>query len=246
MQEPREIVEALEKHAQVPEGNDERFSGYGVMGLPFASGHILCMRRFPVSSLGRGYTSVWHRNPDRGWTFIQDRPPEQSCPRYFGSGIAQTLTDEIRITWTGPRDFWITIEGAYNLDWRVSLEQTLTTQLANAAGRLLPDALWRNPSLLKMIGKAGSLCLGAGRINLTGKVPNGQRFLANPKRMWKISSSTATVQREDLGEIGPHPIQENLADIWIPQSGRFFVGDVYLESFDPERHLSILSTSGKP
>jgi len=54
---------------------------------------------------------------------------------------------------------------------------------------------------------------------------------------------TATVLGKDLGEIGPLSAQENLADIWIPQSGRFFVGDVYLEAFEPERHLSIFSAS---
>jgi hypothetical protein len=36
-----------------------------LMGLPLASGHILAMRRFPASSVGPGYTSVWHRGPER-------------------------------------------------------------------------------------------------------------------------------------------------------------------------------------
>ena len=44
----------------LPSGGEERFAGYGVMGLPFASGHVLAMRRFPASSIGPGYSSVWH------------------------------------------------------------------------------------------------------------------------------------------------------------------------------------------
>lgn len=44
---------------QLPPGDEERFAGYGVMGLPFASGHVLAMRRFPSSSIGPAYTSVW-------------------------------------------------------------------------------------------------------------------------------------------------------------------------------------------
>ena len=55
MAEPRELVERLERGVELPAGNDERFLGYGVMGLPFVSGHILCMRRFPNSSIGPGY-----------------------------------------------------------------------------------------------------------------------------------------------------------------------------------------------
>ncbi len=72
MSSPKSLVESIEFGPELPPGNEERFSGYGVMGLPFASGHILFLRRFPASSLGEGYTSVWHRNPEEHWTFIQD------------------------------------------------------------------------------------------------------------------------------------------------------------------------------
>ena len=37
--------------------------GYGLKGLPFASGHVLAMRRFPTSSIDPACTSVWHRDP---------------------------------------------------------------------------------------------------------------------------------------------------------------------------------------
>ncbi len=71
MAEPKELVEKLEQGAQLPSGNQERFAGYGVMGVPFTSGHLLAMRRFPASSLGEGYTSVWHHDPQRRrWTFV--------------------------------------------------------------------------------------------------------------------------------------------------------------------------------
>jgi hypothetical protein len=42
----------------------ERFAGYGVMGLPFRSGHYLALRHFPASSIGPGFRAVWHR---AGW-----------------------------------------------------------------------------------------------------------------------------------------------------------------------------------
>jgi hypothetical protein len=63
--EPRDLVDRLEASPQLPAGSEERFNGYGLMGLPLASGHILAMRRFPASSVGPGYTSVWHRGPER-------------------------------------------------------------------------------------------------------------------------------------------------------------------------------------
>ncbi len=58
MAEPMELVERLGQYGDLPSGNAERFAGYGVMGIPFASGHVLAMRRFVASSLGEAYTSV--------------------------------------------------------------------------------------------------------------------------------------------------------------------------------------------
>jgi len=43
--EPRELAEQAEGSAAPPPGEGERFAGYGVMGLPFASGHVLDPQR---------------------------------------------------------------------------------------------------------------------------------------------------------------------------------------------------------
>jgi hypothetical protein len=40
MQEPGKVAEIIEKSGKLPEGDDERFTGYGVMGVPFRSGHV--------------------------------------------------------------------------------------------------------------------------------------------------------------------------------------------------------------
>src|SRR5947209_1004370 len=84
MNDPRDLVAEIEACPRMPNGSEERFAGYGVMGLPFGSGHILALRRFPASSIGPGYRSVWHRDPDARWTFFQDVAPNQGCSRYFG------------------------------------------------------------------------------------------------------------------------------------------------------------------
>ena len=88
--QPARIVEDLERDAELPRGSEERFFGYGVMGLPFRSGHVLGLWRFPASSIGPGYGSVWHRDPAGRWTFYQDQPAELACTRYFGG---QPLVD---------------------------------------------------------------------------------------------------------------------------------------------------------
>jgi hypothetical protein len=243
MAEPKELVDSLEQGAQLPSGNEERFAGYGVMGVPFSSGDILAMRRFPASSLGQGYTSVWHRDSQGRWTFYSDVPPQLACPRYFGSAIGEAVVREIGITWTSPRDVTIAIEEDPGLDWHLSLAETPATRLLNAVGGVLPDALWRKEAVLKPMGKAASLMLRAGRLGLTGQVPNHQRFIANPMLIWAIQSSTARMGDQDLGSVGSLPLQTRLGDFWIPQRGIFAIGRAFFEPLDPARHTLITATS---
>jgi hypothetical protein len=241
MPEPGTMVAAVERGKELPRGTAERFSGYGVVGLPFKSGHILCLRRWPVSSLGQPYTSLWHRNPEGRWTFIQDAPPQLACTRYFGSAVNQYLNHPITIKWIGPRDFTVDVAGDYEVRWQVSLRESSAAQVLNALGGLIPDYLWQRQSFLKLLESLGSLLMGSGRLSLTGRLPNGQRFISHPRYMWEISASRAIVCGQDLGEMGPLLEQAHLGDFWVPQQGRFFIGQAFLESYDPARHLAIFS-----
>ena len=133
-----------EAHPGVPQ-SEERFAGYGVMGLPFSSGHILAMRRFPASSVGPGHRSVWHRDPCGRWTWFQDVPSAQECSRYFGAAFAEILTATIDVDWVGPRQFSVTVtDGGRRLDWSVTLTSAAITRAMNAVGSLLPETLWRH------------------------------------------------------------------------------------------------------
>lgn len=95
MKSIRAQVLAAEQSATLGPGTDERFSGYGVMGLSFSSGHVLAMRRFPVTSVGPGYTSVWLRRPTGSWTIYADAPPAVSCARYFGAALKAAVQSSI-------------------------------------------------------------------------------------------------------------------------------------------------------
>jgi hypothetical protein len=237
--EPREIAERLEQRAALPAGEEERFTGYAVMGVPFASGHVLALRHFPASSLGPGYTSVWQRDPEGRWVFCQDVPPEQGCSRYFGSALDGSLVGQIRIVWSGPREFTVSVEGGLHLNWQISLTQSPGARLLNAVSQALPGSIWQSPAALRLMGKAAGALLGAGRISLVGQVPNGQRFIANPRHIWTIASSPATLNGQDLGPVRPLPDQESLGDFWIPQRGIFAAANAFLETFDPARHAAV-------
>jgi hypothetical protein len=231
---PREIVDQIEDSPALPAGNADRFAGYAVIGVPFRSGHILAMRRFPASSVGPGYTSVWHRDPRGVWTFYSTIDPDLGCSRYFGREIMHNVVAPIGIEWTGPEQFTVNVGSA--LQWEVRLAESFPTRLMNATASLMPDAWWQKDSILKAMGVAARFGLGAGKMNLAGKTPNGHAFIANPQRVWLIDSSRAVLNGLDLGPLGALDRQAHLNDLFIPQRGLFAVARAYLRT--PRRSSS--------
>jgi hypothetical protein len=236
MLQPRRLAERTEASPNVPKGTEERFSGYGVMGLPFRSGHVLGLRRFAASSIGRGYTSVWHRAPSGEWTFYQDVPAEQACARYFGPQLRRSLERPIEVRWTGANAFSVEVDGGRAVQWDVRLAAPPAIRAMNAMASIMPNALWHNDLTLRAMGAMARRLLGTGRMALTGRAPSGQHFVANPLVAWSIPSSHARVEGVDVGEPGPLPEQERLGDFWIPQRGLFVIGRAFFEPFDPARH----------
>lgn len=231
---PQAAAEHVEHNAVLPHRPGEHFAGYGVMGLPFASGHYLALRRFPANTIGGPYHSVWHRDPRGDWVFYDDTPAMNSCPRYFDAALAHSEMARIRLDWTAPDQLHITVEGV--LDWTVRLDRTPATTTLSAIGQLLPERLWRSPAALTILGHLVRPLLRAGRMGLAGRLPDGQAFIANPRQLWVVSQSTAVLRKVDLGAPAPLPAQVRLGDFWLPQRGVFAVGRVWTESFDPLRH----------
>ncbi len=153
MTEPRAWAERIERHPMLPDANAKRFAGYGVMGLPFASGHILALRRFPSSSVGPGFTTIWHRSPEGIWAFYSDVPPSRSCPRYFSGGTARTVLTPIHLTWLGDRVLTVQIADNPSLDWQITLDSTPTTRLLNAMGGFIPESVWLRRRFFALMGR---------------------------------------------------------------------------------------------
>lgn len=211
----------MEVAADLPAGGDERVVGYGVIGLPFASGHYLALRDFVASSFGPAYRSVWHRDPAGDWTMYSTTQPELSCPRYLGSALTHPpVTADIDVTWLDDRRVRVTIDDT--LDWTMRLASTPATRLMSAMGQRMPDWAWTNRVVVAAMGRVAGPLLSAGRMRLTGTMPNGQEFFAAPRRIWTIENSSASVHGEDLGPLGPLAEQGRLGDFWLPQRGIFF------------------------
>ncbi|MEV0032493.1 hypothetical protein [Nocardia sp. NPDC050793] len=231
---PRSIAEI---GTTLPRGQgQEGFSGYGVMGMPFTSGHYLALRHFPASSIGEGYDAVWHRNPAGEWVIYSSVSPEASCARYFGSALEDVRVERISVIWTGPSAF--TVEVRDKLVWDVELGRSAATTAMTGLGRMLPVALWRHRAVLALMSRVAGPALGVGRVRLSGTSPNGQWFRANPRMLWPVDNSAARIDGIDIGPPGPLAEQTKLGDFWLPQRGMFAIGETYFEPFDAARHHS--------
>lgn len=228
MRAPAQHIAGLERRAEIPPGAGDRFRGYGVMGLPFRSGHVLALRRFPASSLGPGYQSVWHCDPAGRWTFFQDQPAGLACSRFFGPAVDAVFERDIAIAWTGPHGFEVRVGGG-ELEWAVQLASTPATRLFSWAGAVLPGWAWHSPRVLGAMSAMAGPALRAGRVRLAGTAPNGQRFAAQPRTIWVASASRAVLRGADLGPMGPAPRQARLGEFLIPQRGLVVAGRATFE-----------------
>jgi hypothetical protein len=230
-----EAAATASRNLPLPDGDEERVVGFGVMGLPFASGHYLAFRDFPATSFSPAYLSVWHRTPDGVWTFYATTPGSQSCSRYFSSATpVDPVVCDIKSRWVTPWCLAISIDSV--LDWRVDITATPATRLMSVIGSRMPAAMSRSSRVLAAMSPVVGPLLGIGRIKLTGNLPNGQEFRIAPRRAWAVADSSAVVRGEDLGPVGPHPVQRNLADFQLPQRGICVVAQGRFEAFDVARH----------
>lgn len=232
---PRDVAEAAEHDAHLPAGQREQFRGYGVMGLPFASGHVLGLRRFPLSSVGPGYTSVWHRTPEGDWEFWSTAAPELSCARYAGAVSRESRRSGLRIDWPQPGRLLVTSRDP-DLRWEVVLDATRVSDLLGAVARRLPRRFLERDLVLSLVGPAAGALLRTGPLALTGRMPNGQTFRLVPDHVWPVTDSRARLRGVDLGPPRPLPRQVALGGFRIPQRGLLAVGDVSFDALDPLRH----------
>jgi hypothetical protein len=238
----KDAVLAAEKRAQLLPGMTERFSGWGVMGLPFRSGDILATRRFPASSIGPGYTSVWYRSPEGAWTFYADVPPEMACTRFFGSAVARAVVSPITLEWTAPDSLHIEVpEGELSCD--IVVAPTVASRTMNIVAASFPEWAWRNRRVLGLTARMAGPILGAGRLSMAGIAPNRQSFIANPRKVWVVKSARLRVGGRETDQPGPVTPQAQLGGFLIPQRGLLAIGNAAFDPLDPLRHSTSVSTS---
>lgn len=220
---PRAAVKAATDDPRLVDGPDERFTGYGVMGVPLAGGHYLVLRDMLASSVGPAYRAVWHRDPGGRWTIRTTTEADLSCPRYFGAAASRCeQVGQIDVDWPDAWTCHVRMDG--QLSWRLELAATAATRMMSAMGGAMPLAAWDSDAVLDGMGPMATGFLRTGRVRLRGSTPNGPWFRAAPLQVWRVVGGHAVLDGEDLGPLGPLPGQVRLGDFWLPQRGLFFAG----------------------
>jgi len=234
---PESAATAATTHPLLPDGDDERFTGFGVLGLAFRGGDYLALRVMTETSIGPAYRAVWHRTPAGAWHMFTTTDPAHSCPRYFSAAATFEQAPAIDLLWQDGARLQVRIPG--RLDWTIGLRATPATQAMSALGGSLPAAARRSDPLLAAMGPMSRPMLRTGRMRMIGAAPNGQHFQVVPTQVWRVQDSTAVVGGADLGPIGALGRQSRLGDFWMPQRGLFYVGDARFSAFDPTRHAAV-------
>jgi hypothetical protein len=237
MKSAAQFAQAAEDRPKLPPGDYDRVSGYAVMGLPFASGHVLGLRRWTASPEGDKFTSIWHRDPTGRWTFYESVACRVACSRYFGANVERVREGPIELEWEASNRLRVrTADGA--VDWEIATGASVATRTMSIVGSMMPMALWRSGRVLSAMGAVAGRVLNVGKVQLTGTTPNGQHFDANPLRIWDVTASHAVVEGEDLGPVGPLAEQAHMADFYVPQRGMFAIGRTFISPLKPARSVT--------
>lgn len=234
---PAAMADRISKIKLTPRAGRDDVGGYAIVGQPFESGDILCLRRFPVSTFGPGYASVWHRSPEGSWTVYTTIAPELSCPRFIGAAVSRVVQTEIFVEWTGPSSLTVDVPKA-ELCWDMRTASTPITTMMNAMMGVMPSALFRSNPVLSAMSLMSSAMLGAGDLRLRGHMPNRQWFQAGPRRVWVVTDASATIVGRDVGGPAPLETQARMGDVPMPQRGLLMMGAFSFEAYAPGRHLA--------
>ncbi|MGE0363660.1 MAG: hypothetical protein AB7H93_12740 [Vicinamibacterales bacterium] len=226
---PAAVIAAVERGGPVPPGPGDRYLGYGVLGVAFASGDLLALRRFPVASSGCGYTAVWHRRPDGAWTFYTDATCDQGCTSHFAPALERVAVVPIRLEWDGPWTLTVAVDGGRAVAWRMSLAAAWRTRLLSAVAAVVPEWLWRDRRGLSVIAATARAVLGTGPLRLSGRLPSGAGFLSNPRRLWAIAASRAAINGVDLGAMATTPPRLALGEFRIPRVPLLASGPLFID-----------------
>ena len=119
-----------------------------------------------------------------------------SCARYTGEISDDTRQAAIRLAWPEPYRLTIAADNP-SFSWEVTFAATPASRVLSALAQRLPGQFLANESVLRVLGPVAGILLGAGRLALTGKMPNRQTFHLVPSHVWMVTASRAQLGATD-------------------------------------------------
>jgi hypothetical protein len=226
---PAGMAAVFERGVPLPAGPGDRYAGYAVLDLRFSSGDVLALRRFPTTSVGIGFTSVWHRGPDGVWTLYADVPSGQGCGRHFGALASHAVVAPMRIHWSDARALSIEVDSGQRLKWKVELASSAVTTAFNVAATVLPPSWWTNRRALKITQPLVDLGLWVGRLRLFDRLPDGVCVRVLPQALWAVDASRAVLAGRDFGPLKTYPGNRPV-NLWPQRRSLFAAGAMIVRS----------------
>jgi hypothetical protein len=141
----------------------------------------------------------------------------------------------IRLAWPEPYRLTIAADNP-SFSWEVTFAATPASRVLSALAQRLSGQFLANESVLRVLGPVAGTLLGAGRLALTGTMPNRQTFHLVPSHVWMVTASRAQLGATDFGRPAPLPRQATIGDFRIPQKGLLAVGALDVDLINLGRH----------
>lgn len=233
MRSPATLTTAIEPGmGEAPWPGHEYVRGWGVFGLPFASGHVLALRVFPQGSFGP-YRTVWHRDAEARWSIYADAERvELACPRYYGPACEYVGAARIDLEWTGPRTLHVAMDEPA-LDWTLTAARSPVMGVLNPISAALPHSSWRPRALVRARERLAQ-ALGMGRLQMSGVMPSGHTGLLMPQRMYLVHQASAVLEGVDLGHPTRLPEGPAIGGVPLPARGVLAIGQAMWLIGDPD------------
>jgi hypothetical protein len=122
----------------------EHYYGYGMMILPFSSGHLLGFRVFPQNDFAP-YKSLWRCDPKGNWSIYNDgQSPRATCPRWWGPALKHQSLRGFRLEWVDKNNIRIEMSNPV-IVWQIELGAKPLLNVLNTPNAAMPNWKWTYP-----------------------------------------------------------------------------------------------------
>lgn len=218
-----------------PWPDHEHVRGYGVLELPFSSGHLPGLRVWPQTDF-LPWVSVWHRTPDGDWSIYSDGPSvETTCPRYWKPALQRAALANVDVTWTGPAELRVEMDDP-RLFWTMSIRAPPHLRGLNAVSASLPLWTWKPAPLRRVREWIADRLLGMGDVRLAFTSASGHEARIMPEQIFFVDESEAVLDGRSLGDPVRLETNPTIGGVPTPTRPVFVLGQAHMRIADVDEY----------